>query len=240
MTQNHWHFLPNDVWLQNGVLFLFIFAASSFWTFCDFVGCSSLSVPLFSRPGKLRLTIQPFSAINQPMTHSSSSISTRCRTCSWKRTIIAKSLKQGQKVRGEEGWHTMLGLHSATSLPALTEFSCAAARTRIHIQTVAPPIPKPAVSGTSVKVTVSLLRGGPGGRGTAFACLAGWNIKRKWIWKPRELRWERCRDKGGRGRGVAGGDEVCYIAGWHWEKPLGPFLFHPSPPISLLAPLPPQ
>lgn len=50
----------------------------------------------------------------------------------------------------------------ATSLPALT-FLCAAAPTIIHIQTVAPQIPKPAVSGTSVKVTVSLLRGGPGG-----------------------------------------------------------------------------
>lgn len=53
-----------------------------------------------------------------------------------------------------------VGVHSATSLPALTECSCGAALTTIHIQTVAPPIPKPAVSGTSVKVTVSLLRGG--------------------------------------------------------------------------------
>lgn len=53
--------------------FLFvIFAAFSFWTFWASVGCSALYVALFSRTGKLRLTIRPFSAINEPMTHSSS------------------------------------------------------------------------------------------------------------------------------------------------------------------------
>lgn len=138
--------------------------------FLNFLGlhlmfCTATLPILFSvlaPDGKLHLTIQPFSAIKESMTHSSSTHLHPLLNFLPELTIIVESLTQkkgGRKhcVRGG-------GVYSAVYLSSCNLiYGGGCSRRDIHniyIQIVALKSQTTAVSGTFIKVTVSLLGGG--------------------------------------------------------------------------------
>lgn len=126
--------------------------------------------------GKLHLTIQPFSPIKESMTHSSSTHLHPLLNFLPELTIIAGSLTEKTGPQSTVlGWGGGTGGYSTVyHLSCNLIYGSACSRRDIHniyIQTVALKSQTTAVSGTFIKVTVSLLRGGK--KKNAFACLRG-------------------------------------------------------------------
>lgn len=112
---------------------------------------------------KPHLTIQPFSAIKESMTHSSSTHLHPLLNFLPELTIIVESLTRKKGGGARSTVFVGVGYSAVYLLSCNLIYGGACSRHDIHniyIQTVALKSQTTAVSGTFIKVTVSLLRGG--------------------------------------------------------------------------------